>query len=465
MPRSVREVILKQAATAERIARGHPWVWREAIARGLDGDGARRRGAARGAGRRAGRARPGRPELAHRGPRLDATARAHRRRALARRGRRGPASCALVALRRDPHGRVPRAARRGGPNAGARGRPLRTGGRRARRRRRRSGEESPSSPTRSGPRSRHGACARSFCARREGTDAPRHEILRGAPLPDTVQVEEHGVAFVVDLAHGQKTGAFLDQRENRRRVGELARGRRVLNLFSYAGGFSLHAALGGATHVTSVDVAAAAHATAQASFRVGGRRPERARVRHGRRARIPRRSARRRAETMGPHRQRSPELRAEREGAAARALGVPSAARRVRRRPRPRRHPLRRVVLEPRRRRGLPLDARRRRAGRARAGDPRASRRRPRPPHPRRPSPKAATSSSPCSESGRRKRPIPMARARARRRACRRLARDRGRSRAARSAGRGRADRTSPDERGRGHRCATGRRRRADRAP
>jgi 23S rRNA (cytosine1962-C5)-methyltransferase len=75
------------------------------------------------------------------------------------------------------------------------------------------------------------------------------------------------------VAHGQKTGAFLDQRDNRRRVGELARGRRVLNLFSYAGGFSLHAVLGGANRVTSVDVAAAAHATAQASFRVAGADP------------------------------------------------------------------------------------------------------------------------------------------------------------------------------------------------
>jgi 23S rRNA (cytosine1962-C5)-methyltransferase len=101
-------------------------------------------------------------------------------------------------------------------------------------------------------------------------EAPRLHVLRGPPPPDTVTVEEYGVPFVVDLAHGQKTGAFLDQRENRRRVGELARGRRVLNLFSYAGGFSLHAALGGATHVTSVDVATAAHTTAQASFRSAG---------------------------------------------------------------------------------------------------------------------------------------------------------------------------------------------------
>jgi 23S rRNA (cytosine1962-C5)-methyltransferase len=101
-------------------------------------------------------------------------------------------------------------------------------------------------------------------------EPPRLERLEGDEPPETVRVEEHGVPFLVDLARGQKTGAFLDQRDNRRRVGELASGRRVLNLFSYAGGFSLHAALGGATHVTSVDVAAAAHATAQGSFQVAG---------------------------------------------------------------------------------------------------------------------------------------------------------------------------------------------------
>jgi 23S rRNA (cytosine1962-C5)-methyltransferase len=101
----------------------------------------------------------------------------------------------------------------------------------------------------------------------------RLEVLRGDEPPHTVTVREHGLPFVVDLRHGQKTGAFLDQRENRRRVGELAKGRRVLNLFSYAGGFSLFAAAGGAEHVTSVDVAAGAHATAQASFRAAGRDP------------------------------------------------------------------------------------------------------------------------------------------------------------------------------------------------
>ncbi len=102
---------------------------------------------------------------------------------------------------------------------------------------------------------------------------PRHELLHGEPPPETATVLEHGLPFVVDLARGQKTGAFLDQRDNRQRVRELARGSRVLNLFSYAGGFSLFAAAGGAAHVTSVDVAASAHATAQASFRAAGLDP------------------------------------------------------------------------------------------------------------------------------------------------------------------------------------------------
>ena len=102
-----------------------------------------------------------------------------------------------------------------------------------------------------------------------GTKPVLH-VLRGTSPPDTTLIEEHGIPFVVDLAFGQKTGAFLDQRENRRRVGELAAGRRVLNLFSYAGGFSLHAAIRGAAHVTSVDTATAAHATAQSSFSAAG---------------------------------------------------------------------------------------------------------------------------------------------------------------------------------------------------
>jgi 23S rRNA (cytosine1962-C5)-methyltransferase len=98
----------------------------------------------------------------------------------------------------------------------------------------------------------------------------RLESLAGGSPPDTLRALEHGVPFEVDLAKGQKTGAFLDQRENRRRVFSMASGKDVLNLFSYAGGFSLLAALGGARAVTSVDIALGAHKTAQASFRIAG---------------------------------------------------------------------------------------------------------------------------------------------------------------------------------------------------
>ncbi|WP_437307503.1 class I SAM-dependent rRNA methyltransferase [Sorangium sp. So ce388] len=106
-----------------------------------------------------------------------------------------------------------------------------------------------------------------------GADAEGKKLahLHGPPLPDRLFVRETGVAMEVDLARGQKTGAFLDQRDNRARVRALAAGRRrVLNLFSYAGGFSVAAALGGAGRVTSVDSASAAHASAQRTFRENG---------------------------------------------------------------------------------------------------------------------------------------------------------------------------------------------------
>ncbi len=66
-------------------------------------------------------------------------------------------------------------------------------------------------------------------------------------------VLENGHRFLVNWSEGQKTGFFLDQRENRFRVGQLARGRHVLNLFCYTGGFSIYALAGGAAHVDSVD--------------------------------------------------------------------------------------------------------------------------------------------------------------------------------------------------------------------
>lgn len=56
-----------------------------------------------------------------------------------------------------------------------------------------------------------------------------------------VVFSENGVHFQADLVQGQKTGFFLDQRDNRQRIGRLARGKRVLNLFGYTGGFSMYA--------------------------------------------------------------------------------------------------------------------------------------------------------------------------------------------------------------------------------
>ena len=70
---------------------------------------------------------------------------------------------------------------------------------------------------------------------------------------DEQTVVENGHKFIVNWTEGQKTGFFLDQRENRALVGSLARGRNVLNLFCYTGGFSIYALANGALHVDSVD--------------------------------------------------------------------------------------------------------------------------------------------------------------------------------------------------------------------
>lgn len=100
------------------------------------------------------------------------------------------------------------------------------------------------------------------------------EELWGPAIPERMIVRERGLLLEVDLHFGHKTGTFLDHRENLARVRSLARGRaRVLNLFSYTGGFSVAAALGGAVRVTSVDTAGPAHASAQRSFRENGLDP------------------------------------------------------------------------------------------------------------------------------------------------------------------------------------------------
>jgi 23S rRNA (cytosine1962-C5)-methyltransferase len=82
--------------------------------------------------------------------------------------------------------------------------------------------------------------------------APAHP-LRGEPAPLPLVIFESGLAFRVRLGDGLKTGIFLDQRENRRRVRELASGKRVCNLFAYTCGFTVAAAAGGAGSTVSVD--------------------------------------------------------------------------------------------------------------------------------------------------------------------------------------------------------------------
>ncbi len=94
------------------------------------------------------------------------------------------------------------------------------------------------------------------------TDGP----LVGDEPPQVIEIFEFDARFEVDVRRGQKTGLFLDQRDNRRLVGRMASAARVLNLFSYTGGFSVHAALGGARQVTSVDIAEPATAAAIRNF-------------------------------------------------------------------------------------------------------------------------------------------------------------------------------------------------------
>ena len=93
---------------------------------------------------------------------------------------------------------------------------------------------------------------------------------RASGLPDERRVRENGATFIVDLVHAQKGGLFLDQRENRLRVAALAEGKSVLNLFGYTGGFSVHAALAGANHTDTVDIAAPAIETARRNFEANG---------------------------------------------------------------------------------------------------------------------------------------------------------------------------------------------------
>jgi 23S rRNA (cytosine1962-C5)-methyltransferase len=106
------------------------------------------------------------------------------------------------------------------------------------------------------------------------------QTLFGTPPENPVIFKETGIRFEADVIRGQKTGFFLDQRENRREVETLAHGRRVLNTFSFSGGFSVYAARGGAVSVTDLDISPHALESARRNFALNKNSPGVAACRH-----------------------------------------------------------------------------------------------------------------------------------------------------------------------------------------
>ncbi len=92
-------------------------------------------------------------------------------------------------------------------------------------------------------------------------------FIRGG-VEGAVEVMEHGHRFLIDFVNGQKTGFFLDQRENRLLLGTYTRGKKVLNTFSYTGGFSVYAAMAGAEEIISVDTSKDAIAACEENVRL-----------------------------------------------------------------------------------------------------------------------------------------------------------------------------------------------------
>jgi 23S rRNA (cytosine1962-C5)-methyltransferase len=89
------------------------------------------------------------------------------------------------------------------------------------------------------------------------------QILKGDPLNAPIIFEENGLLFSADVIKGHKTGFFFDQRDNRQRVGELVKGKTVLDVFAYVGAFALYCAKGGAESITCVDISQPALQVAQ----------------------------------------------------------------------------------------------------------------------------------------------------------------------------------------------------------
>jgi 23S rRNA (cytosine1962-C5)-methyltransferase len=95
-------------------------------------------------------------------------------------------------------------------------------------------------------------------------------VLAGEAPPDMISTVENGLKFSVDIKGGQKTGFFLDQRENRTFLSTLARGQRILNCFSYSGGFSVYGFSGGAKSILTLDSSRPALELAEQNLALNG---------------------------------------------------------------------------------------------------------------------------------------------------------------------------------------------------
>jgi 23S rRNA (cytosine1962-C5)-methyltransferase len=99
---------------------------------------------------------------------------------------------------------------------------------------------------------------------------PSVGVLAGEPPPETISIEEHGLKFVVDIRRGQKTGFFLDQRDNRVLLSTIARDKNILNCFAYSGAFSVYALAGGAKEIVSLDSSRPALELAERNLALNG---------------------------------------------------------------------------------------------------------------------------------------------------------------------------------------------------
>jgi 23S rRNA (cytosine1962-C5)-methyltransferase len=115
-----------------------------------------------------------------------------------------------------------------------------------------------------------GVYERSDAKEREKEGLPRVKGFIGEPFDTNVEITENGVRYLVDVANGQKTGFFLDQKYNRLAIQKLCRGKRVLDCFTHMGTFALNAGIAGAESVTGLDISEFAVKQAQENARRNG---------------------------------------------------------------------------------------------------------------------------------------------------------------------------------------------------